>query len=374
MLTGSAQQTLDVFKQILSDFQQTVGSQAIAKLVTSIKNTMSDRHIVQKNFNCLLEEYPALILPEVITSWHDLSSEEQHSMSSLNNFFMGYTCSLEWMILLHLHYYNGKQLTFLKIWLAMVGVLVRKSDSGTVRLVRTTCKALSKHGSEHKWLFTAYLSSNGIPKNPLASFRSNILFYDAGTVYHISSLIEKFFTEVWQTSNQLLRAVLSDVKVPEYLAGCKALGLVNKMVTGPLWRVLESQDISILDMNEKFCHLKSCLEQWSQDAVPVLTGEAVLYNDFPPMKDHIFESLVAPSVYDATVQEVLEILFNAFSTLISRLVADHLPDGKYHNPSTKLITETKSVPTTNVIGERDFANLIDFCVRNRMQALYHWRQ
>ena len=56
MLTGSAQQTLDVFKQILSDFQQTVGSQAKAKLVTSIKNTISDRHIVQKNFNCLLEE------------------------------------------------------------------------------------------------------------------------------------------------------------------------------------------------------------------------------------------------------------------------------------------------------------------------------
>jgi len=28
MLTGSAQQTLDLFKQILSDFEHTVGSQA----------------------------------------------------------------------------------------------------------------------------------------------------------------------------------------------------------------------------------------------------------------------------------------------------------------------------------------------------------
>ena len=66
-------------------------------------------------------------------------------------------------------------------------------------------------------------------------------------MYHISPLIETSFTEVWQTPNQLLRAVLSDVKVPEYQAGCKALGLV----AGPLWYVLESQDISILDMNEK---------------------------------------------------------------------------------------------------------------------------
>ena len=71
---------------ILSDFQLTVGSQAKAKLVTSIKNTMSNKHIVQKNFNCLLEEYRAWILPEVIMSWKKLSSEEQHSMSSLNNF------------------------------------------------------------------------------------------------------------------------------------------------------------------------------------------------------------------------------------------------------------------------------------------------
>ena len=48
MLTGSAQQTLNVFKQIIHDFQQAVSSQAKAKLLTTIKNTMSDRHIVQK--------------------------------------------------------------------------------------------------------------------------------------------------------------------------------------------------------------------------------------------------------------------------------------------------------------------------------------
>ena len=88
MLTGSAQQTLDLFKQILNDFQLTVGSNAKSKLLTSIKNTMSDRHIVQKNFNCLLEEYRAQILPEVITSWHDFSSEEQQSMCLLLTTFL----------------------------------------------------------------------------------------------------------------------------------------------------------------------------------------------------------------------------------------------------------------------------------------------
>ena len=63
---------------------------------------------------------------------------------------------------------------------------------------------------------------------------------------------------------------------------------------------------------------------------------------------------------DATAQEVLEVLLSAFSTLISRLVGDHLSDGKYHNPSAKLITKTKSVPTINVISERDFAKFDGF--------------
>ena len=136
MLTGSAQQTLDVFKQILSDFQQTVGSQAKAKLVTSIKNTMSDRHIVQKNFNCLLEEYRALILSEVITSWNELSFEEQHSMSLLNNFFCGLhlligmtdtaaSTLLQWEIT----HFSEDPVSH------ATGVLVHESESGTVRLV-----------------------------------------------------------------------------------------------------------------------------------------------------------------------------------------------------------------------------------------------
>ena len=365
MLTGSAQQTLDLFKQILRDFEHTVGSQAKNKLLSSIKNTMSDRHIVQKNFNCLLEDYRASVLPEVISSWKDLSTEEQSSMSYLNNFFCG------------LHLLVGMAdaaASVLLQWEAAhfsenpttKSVLIRKSECGIIRLVRTTCKALSKHGSEQSGVyqsFTAYLRSNHIQKNPLASFRGNrfnILFYDAGAVYYISTLIKKFFTEVWQTPNQLLRAVLADVQVLEYVAGCKALGLVNKIVTGPLWRVLECQETTILSMNEKFTRLKNCLEQWSEDANTVLSGEALLYSDFPPTKDCIFESLVAPSVYDATAQEILEVLFNAFSSLISRLVADHLPDGKYHNPSAVLTAEVKSVPTTNAISERDFAKLDRF--------------
>ena len=152
----------------------------------------------------------------------------------------------------------------------------------------------------------------------------------------------------------MLRAVLSDIQVPEYVAGCKALGLVNKVITGPLWRVLECNDVSILDMNERYQRLKSCLDEWACDAMIVLSGEAILYDDFPPVEDAIFNSLIASSKYDATVQEILQTLFSALSLLVSHFVHDHLPGGKYDNPSIQLTMETKSVPKTNVIIVKEF--------------------
>ena len=74
------------------------------------------------------------------------------------------------------------------------------------------------------------------------------------------------------------------MQVPEYLAGCRALGLINKVVTGPLWRVLESSDISILEMNGYYQTLITHIDLWSLDASELLHGEAVLYPDFPPLK------------------------------------------------------------------------------------------
>ena len=138
---------------------------------------MSDRHIVQKNFNELLESYRSEILPDVISSWKDLSSEEQQQVSSLNNFFCG------------LHMIVGMADTAASVlchWEATTvtsttgsGVIVRKSESGIVRLVRTACKALSKHGSEQCGVyksFTTFLLSHGVSRNPLASFKGKFFF------------------------------------------------------------------------------------------------------------------------------------------------------------------------------------------------------
>ena len=77
-MTGSAEKTLELV----------TGESTSKTLLANIKNTMSDREIVKKNFNELLEMYRSEILLDVVSSWKNLSSEELQQVSSLNNFFV----------------------------------------------------------------------------------------------------------------------------------------------------------------------------------------------------------------------------------------------------------------------------------------------
>ena len=374
MLTGSTTQVLHTFKQILSDVELVAGPNSGKLILSRIKNTMSDRHVVEKKFNEVLEDYRNEILPTIVQSWEQMTPDEQGSISTLNNFFCGMHVVVGMADTVSSVLLRWESAHFDKsVGAAVSCAFVKKTESGIVRLVRTACKALCKHGSEQSGVyqaFTSYLSSNGIKRNPLASFRGNrfnILFYDAGVLYYISDFIKSFFKDVWQTPNQLLRAVYSDIQVPEFLAGCRALGLVNKIVTGPLWRVLESSDISITEMNVFYQTLVSYIEEWSLDASKLLCGEAVLFPDFPPSEDAVWHHLTTASESDSTTQEILQIIFHAFSALLTRLLSDHLPGGVHDNPCAQLQEETKSVPKTNVISERDFGQL-DRLLREKPNA------
>ena len=79
-------------------------------------------------------------------------------------------------------------------------------------------------------IFTQYLRTKGVDYLPLATFcgnHFNIVFHDVAGV---------FFLRDYDHIAELV-----------YLGGCKALGLINKLLTSPLWRVLERK-MSILDM------------------------------------------------------------------------------------------------------------------------------
>ena len=58
----------------------------------------------------------------------------------------------------------------------------------------------------------------------------------------------EFLTKVWGPQNNLLKSVLDDANNEFYISGCRALGLIDKFITGPLWKLLES-NLHILDMS-----------------------------------------------------------------------------------------------------------------------------
>ena len=377
METGDTQTQMNVLNEILTDIESSMKNSEHSiskKIVSSIKNVMSDRHIVQKKFNTVFQEYRANALPDIVQGWSELTTLEQSNMSKINDFFCG------------MHYIVGladQAEVALKAWDKLlwddklVGSLAhggysQGGESGTLRLIRTLCKSVQTRGCEKSGRmidFSSFLNQAGISSVPFATFkgnRFNILFYNGGVAYYLYDLCNKFFEDV-KEENKLLKAVYYDLQVLSHIAGCRALGLINKCLTGPLWRLLET-NIHILDLNEHLQKMELLLSELSSDATPFLSGEITFFENISISKDDVFNELIRPSeVFDEPTKQCLEIMFGCFSIITKRMLHDHLEGGKYDNPSPQLVEETKNVMKTNTLSERNFG-MLDRLMREKPNA------
>lgn len=379
IFSGSACNTLETLKEILSDIdsvQMARGKEAVSsKIVKKIKNTMSDRHSAEKLFNEMLHDYRKEILPDVIENWQDLSDDERDQMTRMNNFFCG------------LHFLVGlAECTeeTIKIWEASALENAESSQStasvggssGTQRLIRTACKAFHKRGSQQcgsSTLFRSYLRQHGVFKIPLAQFvgnRFNIVFYDGAGIYFLKDHIVKFIKSIHgKQANRLLGSVLKDIENDVFLSGSRALGLVDKVVTGPLWRKLQESGCSVIDMSFTYSKMKEKFDCWSNDSSALIDGSARCLEDVAVHEDEVWTALIQSNTStDTLTLELLQLLFCTFSVTIQRLLVDHLPGGIYHDVTDEtLIAEVASVPKTNVSPERDFA-ILDRLLREKPNA------
>ena len=89
VFSGSAQNTLDTLKEILDDIdsvQLALGKNAVStKIISKLKNTMSDRHAAEKLFNELLHDFRADILPSVAENWEQMNEMEKEQLTRMNN-------------------------------------------------------------------------------------------------------------------------------------------------------------------------------------------------------------------------------------------------------------------------------------------------
>ena len=251
---------MDSFKYRVKEIAQALSSgenltveDKVAELVTSIKNTMSDQGPTNATFNEQLTELRKELLPKVVEKWEDLSEDSKKSLEQMGNFY----CKLHLLVNL------GKEANkALKLFehAATEGrnplAFLSSNESGSCRLTRTACEAFHPRGSQTAGVseyFDVHLSENGV-ESKLVEFirnRFNIIFYNSAAVFYHKSHIQDFLFK-WPSPNRLLQLVAKDIVEPVYLAGVRALGILDKIVTGPFFRLTETAT-SVLELNP---HLK----------------------------------------------------------------------------------------------------------------------
>lgn len=369
--TKSAEDTLATLQTTLKDIGDTCNLPKLAdKVIVNIKNTMSDRASTEKLFNRILEDYRSQLLPQIVQNYNNLSEEQIKSLKCMNNFF----CGLHLMI--SFAESTDKTLKSMEKELGPLGAasdsatkpFVRASESAIIRLLRTSCKLFAKSvklNNDNNCFqhFTSYLESKN-EKNVLVEFinnRFNILFYNAEAVFYLSRHIVDFLENVHGLPTTLYKAVLLDHKVDWYMAGCKALAILSKTITSPLWRLLEDDTISISQLDSVYTEIVLFLKACSNDDAHVQLLREGLNRPFCLTnlvnEDYVYDYIMQNYAYDHLVDNILKQLCKDWSSLLERLVKDHLPDGKFHTMSQKDVEETQSVVKHNKVAEELFGKL-----------------
>ena len=203
----------------------------------------------------------------------------------------------------------------------------------------------------------------------LASFRGNrfnISFWNAACVLFHQRHFMSFF-DIYGTPNNLLQAVQEDLNEIKNIAGCRALGVIDKLVTGPYWRKCETVE-NILDLNPVIEEIQRNCLSWSEDSSTLLFDQKPGFEGADVHKDEVYNALFAPQSeqLDQFTQIALEIIMGNFCLTIARQMESVL-EGNLHNPSDELREETKNAPTTNAASERVFSSF-DRLIRERPHA------
>ena len=350
-------------------------------LLGSIKNTMSDQCATNGLFNNLLDDLRAEVLPKVVDSWQDLSDADRKSLSEMGHFF----CKVHPLIT----FAEESNKAILKFENGILEgrskyALPSSGESGTVRTIRTACLAFQKRGNQQAGVsedFLAHIDELGVPLKliQMEGNRFNVIFHNGGAVYYHRDHI-KGFIENKHKQNRLLLAVSEDLQNKVYIAGLRALGIVSKLITGPYFRLVGDKE-SIFYLNPHLHQLQLSLQRFSKDASPLLDKECAFSDHVVDVqKDEIYDSLFQLQDEESQVltQQILELLCLTILIVLERQCADQLPGGKYASPSEKELLQASSVPTSNIISERDFA-LFDVLLKQKpgartssLEALIMW--
>ncbi|XP_066922613.1 uncharacterized protein [Clytia hemisphaerica] len=366
MYSGEAQSYLEETKAILTlmseTFPSTNAESVKYKLIHSIKVLMTDRTIGNLTFHQKFQRYREGILPEVIENYNLLPEEEKKDVSTIHHLFCG----------LHIIHNLGVYAENALIeWEKAVeeegsthGGFQKATKSRTYSLLYELSKLTTynhgdqKSGKAEEW--RAFLKKREIVDR-MVSFmhhRFNIIFVLGGAAYYHKDQLSEFASALDGT-NFLHTSVKQDIDNQIFLASNRALGVFNKMVSGPLFRILEEEGHIFL-LNSMWKDLSDYLELCSRDASSMLEGKTFFEEKYVTSNCNIYKALFRETedpLLDCLTQECLEIICCSCSIMVRSQLKDQLPGGKYFQPSEKIVKETTNCPRHNLAPERAFASL-----------------
>ena len=121
-----------------------------------------------------------------------------------------------------------------------------------------------RNGKADEW--KAFLQNLGF-KSEMVSFlhhRFNILFVLGGATYFHREHLKTFVNQL-DGSSFLHQSIKMDISDTVLLSACRALGIFNKLVTGPLFRIIE-EDGHIFALNSIWEDLYNYLVKSGKDA------------------------------------------------------------------------------------------------------------
>ena len=203
--------------------------------------------------------------------------------------------------------------------------------------------------------FAIHLRNSQVKLTSFHGNRFNVLFWNAECVIYHQQHYNSFF-EVYGTPNNLLRAVQKDLNEIENIAGCRALGIIDKLVTGPYWRKCETVE-NILDLNPATEEMQRKCLQGSEDSSTLLFDQKAGFSDADIHKDNLYDALfqIDNDELDRLTLVPLETIMGYFRLAVARQMEEVL-QGKLHNPSEEFKNEVQAAPTTNSVSEREFGS------------------
>ncbi|XP_072049567.1 LOW QUALITY PROTEIN: uncharacterized protein [Amphiura filiformis] len=374
---GDAETYLNAFKSIVGDLAEAMScndydkSHKIAQLVASLKNTMGDQGPTNPQFNAQLKVFRETLLPSAVANWETLSTASKESIADMGNYF----CKMHLFVNFATEADKVLKINEADVVAAGKNQFAFGTESGAARLVRTAAKALTTRGCDMSgmganWL--TYLEELNL-KNHLISYRANrfnVLFYSAAATYYHRHHIYDFISSL-PDPNNLLKAVHYDIQQKIYLAQIRALGVIDKVITGPFWRLVEKTP-NVLELNKPLNDMLQKLKSWAINATPLLEQEP-LFSNIDIHKDEVYDALFTESDdtdFTTYTQVALEMILTGMVLILERQAKDQLEGGKYFNPSETQQKSAQNVPTTNTVSERDFA-VLDVLVRLKPAASCH---